>query len=121
MGERSMSATRILLLACGLVAWLAADGRAQPLVVRGGTLIDGSGRPPIDDVQIVIRDGVIVEVGLATAPPSGTATIVDARGKYILPGLIVSHIHYGHIERPKQLAAVLVSAARWETRTDGDA
>jgi amidohydrolase family protein len=94
----------MLLVAWGLVASLAADGRAQSLVVRGGTLIDGTGRPPIDDAVIVVRDGTIVDVGRAPAEPGGTGTVVDARGKYILPGLIDSHIHYRDWETEPFLA-----------------
>ena len=69
--------------------------QAQSLLVRGGTLIDGTGRAAIQDVQILIRDGVIAEVraGGALQPPAG-AEVVDARGKFIIPGLIDSHIHY---------------------------
>ncbi|MBI2188793.1 MAG: amidohydrolase family protein [Acidobacteria bacterium] len=81
-------------LAIGLlVAASAADLQAQSLLVSGGTLIDGTGRPPVENAYILVRDGVITEV--TTSPPSAAGVaVVDARGKYILPGLIDSHVHY---------------------------
>src|SRR4051794_40200854 len=61
------------------------------LLVRGGTLVDGTGAParPAD---VRVRDGVIVEVG-AALPPEGEV-IVDAGGAYVAPGFIDSHTHY---------------------------
>ena len=71
---------------------LATDARAQSLVIRGGTLIDGTGKPPVENAQILIRDGVIADL----APGGAIANVeaIDARGKFIVPGFIDSHIHY---------------------------
>jgi imidazolonepropionase-like amidohydrolase len=65
------------------------------MLIRGGTLIDGTGRAAIQDAQILVRDGMISEIraGGALEPPAG-AQVVEARGKFIIPGLIDSHIHY---------------------------
>ncbi|MDX1947324.1 MAG: amidohydrolase family protein [Pirellulaceae bacterium] len=63
--------------------------------VVGGTLIDGTGRPPISDGAVVIQDGCIVYAGPAAnapqVPPS--AQRIDARGGTILPGLVEAHFH----------------------------
>jgi hypothetical protein len=67
---------------------------AQSLLIRGGTLIDGTGNLPIQNAQILVRDGVIAEVATAAANLPGSVETIDARGKFILPGLIDSHIHY---------------------------
>ena len=76
---------------------LAAPGWAQtrPVVIQGGTLIDGTGRQPVSDAVIVFQDGRIREVGKRgeVAVPQGAETI-DAKGKTILPGLIDGHCHY---------------------------
>ncbi|MBI4485650.1 MAG: hypothetical protein HY655_06525 [Acidobacteria bacterium] len=87
-------------LAIGLlVAASAADLQAQSLLVSGGTLIDGTGRSPVENAYILVRDGVITEV--TTSPPSAAGVaVVDARGKYILPGLIDSHVHYRNLYNP---------------------
>jgi imidazolonepropionase-like amidohydrolase len=70
---------------------------ATTLAFRGGTLIDGTGAPPIRNALLVIRDGRIVSVGAATAEalkalPAGTE-VLSADGKWIIPGLIDAHVH----------------------------
>jgi imidazolonepropionase-like amidohydrolase len=69
--------------------------QTRPVVVQGGTLIDGTGRPPVNDAVIVFQDGRIREVGRrgqVSVPPNAEA--IDAKGKTILPGLIDGHCHY---------------------------
>ena len=62
-------------------------------------MIDGSGRPAIENGVIVIRAGKIEAVGSATAvrPPSG-AQIVNLTGKVIVPGLISAHVHISDVQ-----------------------
>ncbi|MGH7816961.1 MAG: amidohydrolase family protein, partial [Candidatus Binatia bacterium] len=76
---------------------LAAPGWTQtrPVVIQGGTLIDGTGRQPLADAVIVFQDGRIRDVGKrgeVSVPPN--AEVIDAKGKTILPGLIDGHCHY---------------------------
>jgi imidazolonepropionase-like amidohydrolase len=64
-------------------------------VLRGGTLIDGTGHAPVRDATIVLRDGRIESVTAGAGTwPAGTE-IVDAAGMTILPGLIDCHDHLG--------------------------
>lgn len=42
--------------------------------------------------NVLIEDGVIKEIGLPLANPN--ATIIDAKGKYLLPGIIDAHVHF---------------------------
>jgi hypothetical protein len=72
------------------------------LVIRGGTLVDGTGAPPIGPVDIVIeKDKItrIVSVGYPKVPiresrrPSKGDQEIDATGMYILPGFINAHAH----------------------------
>jgi imidazolonepropionase-like amidohydrolase len=67
------------------------------LALRGATLIDGTGAPPIPNSLLVYSEGRVVSVGTATreavqALPRGTH-LVAADGKWIIPGLIDSHVH----------------------------
>jgi imidazolonepropionase-like amidohydrolase len=64
------------------------------LVIANGTLIDGSGTKPRPNGTIVVRGGKIAEVN-AAAPPvwDHGATVIDATGGFILPGLIDGHVH----------------------------
>ena len=66
-----------------------------PRVIIGGTLIDGTGRPPIKDSVIVVKDEWITAVGKrdqVEIPPG--SEIIDASGKTVLPGLIDAHVHF---------------------------
>ncbi len=70
---------------------------ASTIAVRGATLIDGTGAPPLPNSLLVFSDGRIVSVGVATpealrALPAGTQ-ILPANGKWIIPGLIDAHVH----------------------------
>ena len=60
------------------------------LVIRGGTVFDGTGAAPIT-ADVGIRDGKVAAVGQRM--PDGVRTI-DARGRWVLPGLIDVHTHY---------------------------
>ena len=62
-------------------------------VIHAGTLLDRPGRPPRRNASILIRDGRIerVEDGFMTLPPG--ARLVDLRDRFVLPGLIDSHVH----------------------------
>ena len=64
------------------------------LVLRGGTLIDGTGRAPLRDATIVIEDGRVeaLTTGAAATWPS-SAEVLDVSGMTILPGLIDCHDH----------------------------
>jgi imidazolonepropionase-like amidohydrolase len=63
-------------------------------LLKNITLIDGTGRPPIDDAILVIRDGRILYAGPAAGwSDSNDAITLDLRGQFTLPGLIDAHVH----------------------------
>ncbi len=66
-----------------------------PRAIVGATLVDGTGGQPVRDAVIVIRDGRIECAGpRAHCPvPAGVETL-DARGMWVLPGLVDAHVHY---------------------------
>jgi len=63
---------------------LHAQSRA--IALRGGTVIPVDG-VPIANGTVVMRDGKLVAVGANVPIPAG-AEVIDARGKYVLPGLV---------------------------------
>lgn len=87
--------TASMLIALPSSVPTAVPDGASTVVVSGGTLIDGTGREPLPGAMIVIRDGRIAEVTVGGIPGlrAGTESI-DARGKWIVPGLIDMHVHY---------------------------
>ncbi|HEU4557079.1 MAG TPA: amidohydrolase family protein [Longimicrobium sp.] len=56
------------------------------------TVIDGTGRAPLRDATVVMRGGKIECVGVCRIEPG--VEVVDARGKWIIPGLVDAHVHY---------------------------
>ena len=70
---------------------------AEYLLVEGGTLIDGTAAKPLAGAAVLIAGGDIIDAGPAarvgTRPECATAERLDARGLWIIPGLIDSHIH----------------------------
>ena len=82
-----------LLVALALAPSVSAQTR--PIAIIGGSLIDGTGRAPIEDSVVIFQNGRFQEVGKRgeVAIPRG-ADVIDAKGRTILPGLIDGHCHY---------------------------
>lgn len=70
---------------------------ARNILIQGGTLIDGTGNAPLQNAQILVEGNRIrriwTEADAAPNLPADTQ-VVDASGKFIIPGLIDSHTHY---------------------------
>ncbi|HEX5166419.1 MAG TPA: amidohydrolase family protein, partial [Thermomicrobiales bacterium] len=73
------------------------ESQSRTTLLRGGTLIDGSGAAPSPDSAVLVVDERIEWTGPAAAAvaPPGTVEI-DVRGKTIMPGLIDCHDHMVH-------------------------
>jgi cytosine/adenosine deaminase-related metal-dependent hydrolase len=73
----------------------------------GATLIDGTGKPTVQDAVVVTRGNKIVAAGpAASISIPANVTRIDAHGKYIIPGLWDMHAHYEQVEwGPIYLAA----------------
>jgi imidazolonepropionase-like amidohydrolase len=84
------------------------DGPYDHLVIRGATLIDGTGAPAQGPVDIVIEKNRITEIRSVGYPhvaikeeerPKGGNKEIDASHMYVLPGLIDMHAHIGGVEQ----------------------
>lgn len=80
------------------------DGPHQRLIVRGVTIIDGTGAPPWGPADIVIEGDRITEIRGVGAPglpiedrrrPQDATREIDAHGMYALPGFVDLHAHTG--------------------------
>ena len=82
----------LLILACSFCG--ASSALAQATAIAGGAVIDGTGAPPLPDAVILIEGKRIVAIGKhgAIDVPAG-AKVIDATGKYIIPGLIDTNVH----------------------------
>ena len=100
-----------LLLGLALTATTQADGQAQSgpyqsLVIRGATIIDGSGAPAYGPADIFVQGNRIVRVaptdtiareqskdessGKKVAEPE---RVIDGKGMYVMPGIVDLHAH----------------------------
>jgi len=70
---------------------------ARVVLVQAGQVLERPGRPARGPSTIVVRDGRVVEVrsGLldASIAEFAGASVIDLRDKYVLPGLVDSHVH----------------------------
>lgn len=82
------------------------EGPYPQLIIRGATLINGTGSPPVGPVDIVIEGNLIVHieiVGYPGVPPKAeerqklksNGREIDATGMYVLPGFVDMHGHIG--------------------------
>jgi imidazolonepropionase-like amidohydrolase len=71
--------------------------RPAKLIIRGAMVVEGNGTPAQGPVDIVIENGLIASIG-RVAPGQAGGVEIDARGKYVLPGLVNLHGHL-HDER----------------------
>jgi imidazolonepropionase-like amidohydrolase len=82
------------------------EGPFERLVIRGATMIDGTGAPPMGPVDIVVENNRIKEIKSVGFPkiairetnrPAKGTKEIDATGMYILPGLVDCHAHIGGV------------------------
>lgn len=80
---------------------------SRTLAITGATLIDGTGRAPVNDAVVVIDGDRIVAAGPRDKVKiPGGAKRLDAHGKFLLPGLWEMHAHFEQVEwGPIYLAA----------------
>jgi imidazolonepropionase-like amidohydrolase len=80
----------------------AAEQRPQPVTVLvDAMVIENATRPARHRERLVIRDGRISCIGAAAAcrTPDDARTI-DARGKWVIPGLVDAHVHISEDDQP---------------------
>jgi len=84
------------------------------LLLRDARLIDGTGAPARDHVDVLVADGLVAAVapagsltGLADAPDPARLTVVAAAGLTVLPGLIDCHVHVSTTPGADTLGTVL--------------
>ncbi len=82
------------------------EGPFEQLIIRGATVIRGTGAPAMGPVDIVVENNKIVEVKVVGYPgveisedrrpkPKEGAKLIDAEGMYVMPGLVDMHGHIG--------------------------
>ena len=67
----------------------------QTIVLEGATVIDGLGGAPLPDAVVVVVGNEIRSVSARGGDYPAGATVLDVSGKFIIPGLIDTHVHWG--------------------------
>jgi len=81
-----------IVSACSGLKETGQGGRT--IAVVGGTIIDGTGNPPLSPGTILIAGNMIVEIGPEkSVRVPADALRIDARDKFIIPGLMDSNVH----------------------------
>ena len=92
----------------------------KALVVHGGRLIDGTGRPPIENSVIIIDAGRFQAVGKSgEVSIPGDARLIDVKGKTVLPGFIDGHGHLEDFHGELYLHLGITTCATIELYQDG--
>jgi imidazolonepropionase-like amidohydrolase len=81
------------------------EGPFTKMIIRGVTLIDGTGGPPRGPVDIVVEQNRITSIASAGTPglpmndttrrPRGATKEIQGAGMYVIPGLVDLHVHQG--------------------------
>jgi len=90
---------KIFLAAAIFALAFAGGAKAEPVIIDHTTLIDGTGRPPRQDISIIIEDGRFTMVGPSILAHGMAGRRIDGRGKYLIPGLMDVHIHLAGFSR----------------------
>src|SRR5258706_15124074 len=95
---RSLAPAAVILAALGVASTRGAAHSQSPAggrtAIVGATLIDGNGGAPIADAVVLIDGTRITAVGPRSAVPvPSEAREIDARGRWIVPGLIDTNVH----------------------------
>jgi imidazolonepropionase-like amidohydrolase len=88
-----MRAFSLVALALLVPAVAMAGSLPQALAIEHGTIIDGNGGAPRRDGTIVIVAGHIAAVGGREVAIPPDARRIDARGKFVIPGLMDANVH----------------------------
>jgi imidazolonepropionase-like amidohydrolase len=92
----------------------------KTLVIKGGKLVDGTGRTPVENSVIVIQNGRFQSVGKSgdiAVPPD--AEMVDVAGKTVMPGFIDGHGHLEDFHGELYLHLGITTCANIELYQDG--
>jgi imidazolonepropionase-like amidohydrolase len=71
---------------------------SRPTLIVHATVLTAAG-PRIEDGSVLLQDGRIAQVGRGIAAPAG-AEVVDAKGRWVTPGIVDPHSHLGVYPSP---------------------
>lgn len=84
-------------LAALLAASASLPALAADLAFTNATVVIGDGGAPIEHGTVVLRDGKVLAAGTGVPVPAG-ATVIDAAGKWVTPGLVIAVTDLGLLD-----------------------
>ena len=63
------------------------------VLIRNAVILTMDDRYSVVEGSVVVRDGVITSIGGVDGQEAPVETVVDAKGGYLLPGFIQTHVH----------------------------
>ena len=81
-------------------------------VITGGRVFDGTGAPAVLR-DVGIRDGRVVAVSPTPLDTDGVDRVIDATGKWVMPGIIDIHTHYDVEVLANPVASRRFPASTW--------
>ena len=84
------------------------EGPFERLIIRGVTMINGTGAPPIGPVDVVVEGNRIAEIETVGTPgvgideekrPTDATREIEAEGWYLMPGIVDLHVHTGGVPK----------------------
>lgn len=91
-----------VLLAAGSIMAVSAIAQAESIVFDHVTLIDGTGRAARPDMSVAIDGGRFVAITPSAVAGSLKGRHVNAKGRWLIPGLMDVHIHLGGPYNPEK-------------------
>lgn len=108
-----MKRTRLIGILSATVAFtLSAQSRPAAIVITHATVIDGLAAEPLRDASVVIRDGKIERIAAGSVAIPAGATVIDLKGRWLLPGFIDAHAHVRDLTSARLILASGVTTVR---------
>ena len=108
-----MRVAPVFTIVVGLAAAAVPPARAQDvLVITNANIVDGVSAQPLANATLVVRGGRIERVERGAFTPPAGAQVVDARGMYIVPGFIDTHVHISSFADAERARLSGVTTAR---------
>jgi imidazolonepropionase-like amidohydrolase len=92
----------LLFATAGVSSFEAQSDAKDHLIITHANVIDGVSDQPLRDVTVIVRNGRIESVQAGKAEIRAGATLIDLKGRWLLPGFIDAHVHVADLRASAQ-------------------